>query len=131
MTLRKARNTQGGRPIRYESPKKIMTVSLTPSAVKGLDQLARTKGLSRSELIEQVGRGSITLANSMPDDIEFVDFSHCELEQLKDFLVSQRAVLEDEIKQRGLFQEQILVEARAEVIQYLIESIDKLLLKLV
>jgi hypothetical protein len=37
------------------------TIELTPTAMRGLDQLAATCGLSRSELCEQLGRGRFRL----------------------------------------------------------------------
>ncbi|MBE9233758.1 ribbon-helix-helix protein, CopG family [Cuspidothrix issatschenkoi LEGE 03284] len=54
----------------YDEVKAKQTLSLTPTAVKGLDKLAESLGISRSEVVEQIGRGIIPLAISSqePDD---------------------------------------------------------------
>jgi len=50
-----------GIPELHDELKKRVNFSLTPTAVEGLDLLAADRGLSRSELIEQVGRRIIPL----------------------------------------------------------------------
>ena len=45
----------------YDEHKKIVAVALTPTAVKRLDALADSLDVSRSELIEQVARGTSPL----------------------------------------------------------------------
>lgn len=64
---KKGVKSQRGIPQIHEEVKKKISVSVTPSAIKGLDTLAKKYQLSRSELIEQIGRGSIWL--TVPDDL--------------------------------------------------------------
>lgn len=45
----------------YEEKKENRTFTLTNKAYAGLDQLALCRGLSRSELMERIGRGMIRL----------------------------------------------------------------------
>lgn len=63
---KKGVKSQRGIPQIHEEVKKKISVSVTPSAINGLDSLARQYQLSRSELIEQIGRGTIGL--TLPDD---------------------------------------------------------------
>lgn len=66
----------------YDEHKKRVNISLTPTAVERLDALAGSMDVSRSELIEQVARGTIPLltnnkahrlgessANTKPDSV--------------------------------------------------------------
>ncbi len=53
--------SQRGQGEMYGEVKRAQTLSLTRTAVLGLDELARSRGISRSELVEQVGRGIIPL----------------------------------------------------------------------
>lgn len=48
-----------GKPEAYEELKKVTTISITAKGLAGLDCLARTRNISRSELVEQIGRGKI------------------------------------------------------------------------
>lgn len=50
-----------GRPYRHGEPKKRVNMSLTKEAVEGLDELAISFGLSRSEFVEQIGREIIPI----------------------------------------------------------------------
>jgi metal-responsive CopG/Arc/MetJ family transcriptional regulator len=50
-----------GRPESWGEPKQRVNMSLTPTAIKQLDELAQQRDLSRSELVERIGRGIITL----------------------------------------------------------------------
>ena len=52
-----------GRPEYYSELKKLATFSLTPTAKAGLNLLSRTRSISMSELIEQIGREVIKLAD--------------------------------------------------------------------
>ena len=54
--IRKGLKSLRGQPEAYDELKKIVSVSLTPTAIKGLDDLARTHVISRSELLERIGR---------------------------------------------------------------------------
>jgi|GEM_PF-1028212 len=51
-----------GRPELYDEVKGKMTLSLTRTAIEGLDELAVQHDLSRSELVERIGRGLIPIA---------------------------------------------------------------------
>lgn len=61
---KKGRKSIKGQPDIYEEVKGLVSLSLTPTGVKGLDGLAATAGLSRSEFVEQVGRGLIPMTTS-------------------------------------------------------------------
>lgn len=50
-----------GQPETYDELKKIVSVSLTPTALLGLDNLSRAYMVSRSELIERIGRQIIQI----------------------------------------------------------------------
>lgn len=53
----KGRKKLRGQPELYDEVKGQVNLSLTATGVKGLDALATKAGLSRSEFIEQIGRG--------------------------------------------------------------------------
>lgn len=65
--IRKGLKSLRGQPECYDQVKKVVTISITPRAVEGLDTLSRERHISRSELIEQIGRGLIQLA--APSDL--------------------------------------------------------------
>jgi predicted transcriptional regulator len=48
-------------PYIWDEVKKSLHLSLTLTAIDGLQALATEKNLSRSELVERIGRGIITL----------------------------------------------------------------------
>lgn len=50
----------------YDEIKKPFTFSLTQTAVKELELLAKIHGISRSELVEQFARGQIKLQTQPP-----------------------------------------------------------------
>lgn len=51
-----------GKPAFYDQMKKRVNLSLTPTGFEGLDNLAGEWGLSKSELVEQIGRGTILVS---------------------------------------------------------------------
>jgi metal-responsive CopG/Arc/MetJ family transcriptional regulator len=51
-----------GQPEIYDELKEIVSISITPTARAGLDRLSEQLNISRSELIERVGRGLLTIA---------------------------------------------------------------------
>lgn len=51
-----------GQPEIYDELKEIVSISVTPTARAGLDRLSEQLNISRSELIERVGRGLLTIA---------------------------------------------------------------------
>ena len=59
---RKGVKSMRGQPEMYNELKKIFSFSLTPTARAGLDQLSEQLNISRSELIEGIGRGLLTIA---------------------------------------------------------------------
>jgi len=50
-----------GIPELWDEVKKAVKMTLTPTAIEGLDQWAKKYGVSRSELVERIGRGVIPL----------------------------------------------------------------------
>jgi hypothetical protein len=51
-----------GQPLtEYNEMKTRITVSITPTAVNGIDAIADSLQVSRSELMEQIGRGLLKL----------------------------------------------------------------------
>ncbi len=61
-----------GVPELHDEVKKRVNLSLTPTAIAGLDKLSQELNLSRSELVEQIGRGLIPLAEQRSLSEEFV-----------------------------------------------------------
>lgn len=60
----KGRKKLRGKPELYDEVKGQVNLSLTATGVKGLDDLAKKMGLSRSELIEQIGRGLLPVLST-------------------------------------------------------------------
>lgn len=52
----------------YEEPKKRHEVMVTPEGWEGFKALASGRGLSASELIEQLGRGLIGIDSAQDDE---------------------------------------------------------------
>jgi hypothetical protein len=50
-----------GEPAFYDEMKKRVGLTLTPTALEGLDEYATLWGVSKSELVEQIGRGIIPI----------------------------------------------------------------------
>jgi len=50
----------------YSETKKSISVGLTPTATRGLDQLAAAWGISRSELVERIGRNILQITVCIP-----------------------------------------------------------------
>jgi hypothetical protein len=57
-----------GRGMLYGEKKEICTISLTPTGRDGIDAIADSLHISRSELVEQIGRGLIKI---VPGDTHF------------------------------------------------------------
>lgn len=53
-----------GVPELQDEVKKRVNMTLTPTATEGLDSLAQSKGVSRSELVEQIGRGNFAIVDN-------------------------------------------------------------------
>jgi len=62
--IRKGLKSRRGQPESYNELKKIASVSLTPTALAGLDELSRQYMISRSELLERIGRGILQLSHA-------------------------------------------------------------------
>lgn len=54
---KKHHKSQRNIPELYDQVKQAFSFSLTPTAVKKLEEMAKSLGLSRSELVEQIARG--------------------------------------------------------------------------
>lgn len=52
----------------YGEVKRNVSVSLTPTALTGLDQLSQARQISRSELIERLGQGLFALVEVPKED---------------------------------------------------------------
>jgi hypothetical protein len=59
---RKGLKSMRGQPEVYDELKKIVSFSITPTAMRGLDRLSEQLNISRSELVERIGRGLLTIA---------------------------------------------------------------------
>lgn len=70
--MSKGKKTSKGYPELYDEVKKRVNLSLTPTAIAGLDRLSEELDLSRSELVEQIGRGLIPLAEQKSLSEEFI-----------------------------------------------------------
>ncbi|MGL6340151.1 MAG: hypothetical protein ACRC80_13565 [Waterburya sp.] len=68
----KGQKKSKGVPELHDEVKKRVNLSLTPSAIAGLDKLSEEFNLSRSELVEQIGRGSIPLAEQKSLSEEYI-----------------------------------------------------------
>ncbi len=55
-----------GVPELHDEVKKPVNLSLTPKAIEGLDTLAAQLRLSRSEIVEQIGRGLLSTTAFLP-----------------------------------------------------------------
>lgn len=60
--MAKGRKRVRGVPELHDELKTRVNLSLTPTGIEGLDILASKWGLSRSELVEKIGRGHISIA---------------------------------------------------------------------
>ncbi len=60
---RKGVKSMRGQPEVYDELKKIVSVSITPTARTGLERLSEQLNISRSELIERIGRGLLIIAD--------------------------------------------------------------------
>lgn len=62
--IRSGVKSQRGQPELYDELKKIVSVSITPTAKAGLAELSATRKISLSELVERIGRRIIHLNDS-------------------------------------------------------------------
>lgn len=59
---RKGIKSYRGQPEIYDELKKVVSLSLTPTAIAGLDQFSQKLEISRSEFVERVARGVIQIS---------------------------------------------------------------------
>jgi hypothetical protein len=69
LITRKSPNPEG-RPPRYGKTKTRINLTLTQEGIAGLERLAEALELSRSELVERIGRGVIPLPCPMHSRLE-------------------------------------------------------------
>jgi hypothetical protein len=62
---KKGQKGQKNVPELYDEVKRRVNLAITPTGIEGLDAIASELGVSRSELVERIGRGLISL-NSNP-----------------------------------------------------------------
>ena len=58
---KKGQKGQKNVPELYDEVKRIVNLAITPTGIEGLDAIASELGVSRSELVERIGRGLISL----------------------------------------------------------------------
>jgi hypothetical protein len=58
---RKGHKSRAGVGDLYDEPKEKLNLTVTPSAKDGLEEKAKLLGISKSELIERVGRGELKI----------------------------------------------------------------------
>ena len=58
---RKGHKSQSGVGDLYDEPKEKLNLTVTPSAKEGLEEKAKLLGISKSELIERIGRGRLSI----------------------------------------------------------------------
>lgn len=107
-----------GQPELYEEVKGQVSLSMTKTGVQGIDELATTMGLSRSEFVEQIGRRLISVISS--EDAESIKHA---LQQLV-------AVAQDELSGQNLFEGRKAEGDRAMSLQEQITQWQQLLSKL-
>ena len=56
---RKGHKSRAGVGDLYDEPKEKLNLTVTPSAKEGLEEKAKLLGISKSELIERIGRGEL------------------------------------------------------------------------
>ncbi len=58
---KKGQKGQKNVPELYDEVKRRVNLAITPTGIEGLDAIASDLGVSRSELVERIGRGLISL----------------------------------------------------------------------
>jgi hypothetical protein len=58
---KKGQKGQKNVPELYDEVKRRVNLAITPTGIEGLDAIASDLGMSRSELVERIGRGLISL----------------------------------------------------------------------
>jgi hypothetical protein len=65
--VKKGEKSRRGIPELYDELKKPTTVGLTPTAIAGLDEICREMNISRSELVERIGRKLLKFSSYTPE----------------------------------------------------------------
>ncbi len=63
---RKRKKSMRGQPEIYDECKQCASYSLTPKGQKGVEIISEYLGISRSEVLEQVGRGKLRITELKP-----------------------------------------------------------------
>ncbi|NES21920.1 MAG: hypothetical protein F6K41_24095 [Symploca sp. SIO3E6] len=93
-------------PTRYEDEQKTrVNLALTPTGIKGLDCLAKELDLSRSELVEQIGRGLLPLSSAESENLPSIPAVYLILEGSCVLYVGQSLDLRSEVKNNLYLQE--------------------------
>ncbi|AUT04583.1 hypothetical protein CLI64_29525 (plasmid) [Nostoc sp. CENA543] len=64
--IRKGIKSKRGQPEHYSEIKKCVSIGITQTALDGLDKLSQERAISRSEMIERIGRGLIKILDITP-----------------------------------------------------------------
>lgn len=107
-----------GQPEIYDEVKGHIGLSITKTGVQGLDELATSMGLSRSEFVEQIGRRSISVLSQ--EDKQVMEESINEL----------IATAKDELLGQNLFEGQKAKGDRVTLLQQKLERWQHLLERL-
>ncbi len=67
---RKGLKSMRGQPEAYDELKKIVSFSITPTAQTGLAWLSEQLNISRSELLERIGRGLLTITEQKSEPFD-------------------------------------------------------------
>ena len=89
----KGRKKLRGQPELYDEVKGQVNLSLTATGVQGLDTLAKKMGLSRSEFIEQIGRGILPVLSPQEKDSLRQILETLQKEELSEDMVNSVAAL--------------------------------------
>jgi hypothetical protein len=73
----KGTKSMRGQPEMYDELKKAVSFAITPAAQLGLTRLSQQLKISRSELIEQIGRGLLTIAELKTESNSSFDLLKC------------------------------------------------------
>lgn len=87
--MARGRKRVKGVPELHDELKTRVNLSLTPTAVMGLDNLANQQGLSRSELVELIGRQQLSI-NVPTDDEESLLFTNLTTSGMDSMVFSER-----------------------------------------
>ena len=74
----KGTKSKRGQPEIYDEIKKAVSFAITPAAQLGLTRLSQQLKISRSELIERIGRGLLTIAELKTESDSSFDFLNCQ-----------------------------------------------------